>query len=400
MDLISFLNEDELSPDDLHKLRKMLLIFLVGELYGLHNLHQILQAQGIKSKKLYKVWQKFTYVQLLKWVNNLLLRYFFHAFIPLAKKSLSTESRSCMTISIDHSIFKHWLQNFPKGDLFDKYFSGQYNSVVYGFRLTLLGISIKGTFYPLYFDLTGKKDDPIKKSCKLLKKTERLLQAACKEFGLELPKLYLSVDNGFNDKRLIVLCEQLAIRFICVPKRTHVFYVNNNKFNAKEFIEDKFIPKEAEHLAKYEAQKNATNKEEIPPFLMRVRAYYNAQKEDVVLLFFRLAGSKKVSVIYTTHTSMMAKTLRRRWFQRTYIEQFFRLVKNTLKIQLSISDDSQKFLKKTALFFLKAIVAQLYRKFCNRKWRLLKNWSFEKLQFQIIRGNVSRDILQELIESV
>ncbi len=96
---------------------------------------------------------------------------------------------------------------------------------------------------------------------------------------------------------------------------------------------------------------------------------------------------------------MKAKTLRHRWFQRAYIEQFFRLVKNTLKIQLSISNDAQGFLKKALLFFLRGISVQLYRKFCNRK-RKLKNWSFYKLQFQASVLRIDRKLLQELIESL
>ncbi|MEZ4886549.1 MAG: hypothetical protein R3E32_17565 [Chitinophagales bacterium] len=264
-----------------------------------------------------------------------------------------------------------------------------------------MGISIKDVFYPIYFDLSGKKDDAIEVSNNLLVKVEGLLSATAKEFDFELPQLYLSVDNGFNDNSLIEKCEELSIHFICVPKKTHIFYVGKKNFNAKQYIRDVFLPKEAEYMASQQERNQAIGnpKKEIEPFCLRVRAHYHAQDKEVTLLFFRLNGSQKVSVIYTTHTEMKAKTLRRRWFQRTYIEQFFRLIKNTLKIQLSISSDVQGFLKKALLFFLKGISVQLYRKFCNRK-RKLKNWSFHKLQFQTKALNIERTLLQELIKSV
>ncbi|TAF31269.1 MAG: hypothetical protein EAZ67_13125 [Cytophagales bacterium] len=39
------------------------------------------------------------------------------------------------------------------------------------------------------------------------------------------------------------------------------------------------------------------------------------------MLAFRLNGSNKVSVIYSTSQTIFAKTLRRHWFQRTYIDR-------------------------------------------------------------------------------
>ncbi len=152
---------------------------------------------------------------------------------------------------IDHSIFKQWLKNFPIGDKFAKFFSGQFNSSVYGFQLTLLIISVKDVFYPIYFDLS------IKVSCKLLEKVEKLLSKSAKKFGFELPKLYLSIDNGFNDNRLIEKCKKLSIRFICVPKKSHIFYVGKTKFNAKQYIEEVFLPKEAEYIASQQKQSNS-----------------------------------------------------------------------------------------------------------------------------------------------
>ncbi|MEZ4883389.1 MAG: hypothetical protein R3E32_01540 [Chitinophagales bacterium] len=326
MNLVDELQDTKLTADDAYKLRKILLIFLVGELYGLHNLHQILQAQGIKSTNLYKIWKKFTYSKLIELVNKLLIRYFLNAFIPLGKGSDSQQSRSCMTIVIDHSIFKQWLKNFPIGDKFAKFFSGQFNSTVYGFQLTLVGISIKDVFYPIYFDLSGKKDDAIEVSCTLLDKAEDLLSAASKEFDFELPQLYLSVDNGFNDNRLIKKCKKIFIHFICVPKKSHILYVGKKKFNAKQFIEKVFLPKEAEYIASQQEQNQAIGKsqKEIEPFCLRVKAHYHARDTEVTLLFFRLSGSQKVSVIYTTHTEMKAKTLRRRWFQSNVIQLRFR----------------------------------------------------------------------------
>ena len=86
----------------------------------------------------------------------------------------------------------------------------------------------------------------------------------------------------------------------------------------------------------------------------------------MTFLFFRLKGSTKVSIIFSSNLAIKAKTLRRKWFQRTRIEQFFRRVKHTLKIQESTADTSATFFKKVALFFLKAVFVIKFQQFCRK----------------------------------
>ena len=76
---------------------------------------------------------------------------------------------------------------------------------------------------------------------------------------------------------------------------------------------------------------------------------------------------KKVSVIYSPDLKIKAKTLRRRWFQRTHIEQFFRLMKHSLKIQDSKSENQSEFLKKFALIGIKAMSWMQVRDIVRKK---------------------------------
>jgi len=93
-----------------------------------------------------------------------------------------------------------------------------------------------------------------------------------------------------------------------------------------------------------------------------------------------------------------AKTVRRRFFQRVKIEQFFRFVKHTLKIQQSTSKDFTGFLKKVALFFLKAVLCQSFQKKYRKMRGANKKMGFERIRRSIIY-NVDKKPLEQLVFS-
>ena len=78
------------------------------------------------------------------------------------------------------------------------------------------------------------------------------------------------------------------------------------KTNLSDWINNSFLKAEKAHQQQQQT-----------PFIYRFKAHYCSQNREVTLLAFRLKGSKKVSIIYTTDKNIFAKTLRRHWFQRT-----------------------------------------------------------------------------------
>lgn len=102
---------------------------------------------------------------------------------------------------------------------------------------------------------------------------------------------------------------------------------------------------------------------EAPVFPLQKRAVGNTLGE-VVLIFFRLNNSTNVSVIVTDQVTILAKILRRRWFQRTDSEQFFRFSKHILNIQSNKSTNASEFDRKVSLNFLKVLVCQVFTAFC------------------------------------
>lgn len=385
------LEDKKLNTASYNKLRRILDVLLIGELYGLHTLKQILAVFEIKSTNLYKLWQVFTFQQIKKYSIDLSLDYFNSELKDLLSKSDSTWSRSTVTIIADDSIFKQWLKNMPRGHYYDTFFSGQVKRSVYGFRVLLIGVALGDYFYPLYFQLVPKKGSTKKVCLKLLKKVVAIFTKLSDNEGFDYPNLHLSVDSGFTDEALIKYCARKNIGFIGVPKKNNIFLFGDKEMKLAAYINQIFLPKEAAYNAKQRDKKTAAK-----PFFLRVRAYFKAQDREVVLLFFRLKGSNKVTVIFCQEKAIMAKTMRRRFFQRTKIEQFFRFLKDTLKIQTSKTERFGDFVKKLSLFIIKAIFCIRLERSCRRKKRF-RGWAFSKIRQQIIYQEIDKVFLKNAI---
>jgi hypothetical protein len=375
-----------------------MLLLLVGELFGLHTMRQILDAHGIKSNNWSKVYSSVSYAFIERSVNQVLLGLAQGRVAELASKSEATWSRADVTVVFDDSIFKQWLKGEAIGEYFAKYFSGQVHGTVYGLRITLCGLSIGDVFYPTHLHMSHKTEDTKAVGRRLLEKLHGLLHQWGLDHGLEYPNLFVSADSGFDCVELLDLCAALSkvlpIAPICVPTKSHLFQWGGFSYSFQALIEEMYLPAEAAYLEDCQRQGAAA-----APFLMRIRGNYSARGREVVLLVFRLNGSKKVTLVYSTDLNAKSKTLRRRWFQRTLIEQFFRILKDTLKIQQSKVTDHKGFLRKLWVWLYKAVHCQLFRNYCRRHFRLLKGWAFTRLRQRITYKRIEAQLLEALLEA-
>jgi hypothetical protein len=135
-----------------------------------------------------------------------------------------------------------------------------------------------------------------------------------------------SCDSAYSILPIHTACERNRMSMIGVPKKSAIITINDEKMTVQTWIETVFLPAEAAH--------NTTSAE---PFMCRARVHYQAFKADVTILAFRLNKSNKVTVIFSPDKLIFKKTLRRHWFARTQIEQFFRLLKHFMCIQQPIT---------------------------------------------------------------
>jgi hypothetical protein len=217
------------------------------------------------------------------------------------------------------------LSTFKIGENFDScygcFFSGQFRSSVYGFKNCCIGVVIDEVYYPLYFDYVPKQKKAetdaygvgIATAIRLVKRFNSF-NKGLKADSIDLGSLKLSVDNGYSDMALAKICIENNLIYISVPKKSHTFLINGQKFKLSKWIETEFLRLEKEHDLK---QKDLP-KEKQEPFIHRFKGFYRSKKTSIILLAFRLNGSKKVSIIYTTAKDEKAKTLRRHWFPRGF----------------------------------------------------------------------------------
>lgn len=132
-------------------------------------------------------------------------------------------------------------------------------------------------------------------------------------------------------------------------------------------------------------------------FVHRFKGKYLSKNINLTLLAFRLKGSKKVSIIYSPSKTIFAKTLRRHWFQRTYIEQFFKTMKHVLKIQENRTNDKDKFTFKFLRFAFMALHVQKLVRRLQRKMKQFQNKGFISIQRISRKDDVLHDLLQSFI---
>jgi hypothetical protein len=393
--------------------QKLLQIFFIGELVGLPTLNSILQKFNIKSNR-----QQINYKKICKSLTVSKLRSIFEyifeheiskELIALAQKDKSNWSREFVTVVLDDSVFKQWLDqrlvNQGLDQYYGKYFSGQFGTSVYGYKVVTLGVSINGIFYPLYFDFAkkGQKstskpiENPYRATAvaeKLIKKWGILVEKF-KKAGTKLPELHLSCDSGYNDANLAQSCKNNYLIYISVPKKSHSIEFDGKKRKLSELIEKDFKTLEKQHQQK---QQNLPNTEKTV-FNWRFRAKYLSKNEEVTFLAFRLNGSKKVSIIFSPDKNIFAKTLRRHWFQRTYIEQFFKLLKHVLLIQEARVTNKEDFEIKLLRFAFVGWHAQKLVKYVRRQLKDFAKKGFITIQRILSSDEDTLDILQTLVAS-
>ena len=407
--LLNDLNAEKLSPKMQAILGKLLSIYILGQLLDLPTLHSILSQRGIKSN-LYQI----NYQCLL---SNISHRDFINLFElsfkqtvkfklqEMCKKDSSIWSKTSVTVIIDDSIFKQWLTDvLGKDKFYSSFYSGQYNSKVYGFKVLCLGVSIAKVFYPLYIEFVPKKIVDLdgknieETACdvagRLIEKWGLLAQESEKE-GFLLPKLCLSCDNGYSNVKLSETCETHNLIYMSVPKVSHNITIDGETKKISDFI-NIFMIKESNYIAQCKK-----DNQKIESYTWRVRVKYKSQNREVVLLFFRLNKSNKVSVIYTTNLNIKEKSLRRHWFDRTYIEQFFKLLKHSMKIQNTIVKTREAFENKLYIFMFIGFYLQFFVRYIRTQFDfgLKRKIGLEALKKQLIFNRDVSIILDDLLQT-
>jgi hypothetical protein len=249
----------------------------------------------------------------------------------------------------------------------------------------------------MYFDFVKKSTDAVPKvdkssevAQKIVKKWHSFVQNSIQK-GVLIPQINFSCDSGYSDVPLSKVVNNCSLNYISVPKKSHFIDIfdrngKSTKLKISVWLEENFIKAEERH-----------KKISSEPFTMRFRANYCTQNREVTFLAFRLKGSKKVTLIYTLDKNIHSKTLRRHWFQRTYIEQFFKLLKHVMQIQESRSSGITDFFFKICRYSFVALHIQRLIKQLRRHKIWQKRDGFITLQRVLNDDPDLHNLLQSII---
>lgn len=403
-----------LDPNDLWALGRFHQLFFLGQLLGLPTLHSILAMHEIQSNSL-----QIKYTNLCKSLTNTKLKIiyeyifkcnFLNKLEPLATLGASEWSKANVTAIIDASIFKQFLMSMLGDDAdpdtlgyYGTFYSGQHHSTVSGFKVVTFGVTIQAVFYPLFLEFVKKgstEESERAISSVLLERFDKMWQELRTQHPNLPPKIHLSCDNGYSNSTLVTASDKHNFILISVPKTNNNFTIGSTTKALSQWIETEYWVKERLFLAKN--QNNRSSKPASKPFLLRIKAYYDALKIEVTLLFFRLNGSKKVTVLYCPDEqspAIFSKTMRHHWFARTQIEQFFKLLKHVLRIQEAKSQTKFEMTCKLYRFFVMAIEAQRFRDFIRKNVLELEKCGFKQIVRYITFHLTKIKMLEELLKT-
>lgn len=298
-------------------------------------------------------------------------------------KSDSSWSRQNITAIGDESVFRQWLcgESKENDEHYQRSFSGQFCKTVWGYKMSVWGVMMNDRFYPLVIKCLKSGETCSSVSQKCVEELADFLQEISKNY--DKPTMFFSIDSGFNNALLLKKIEGKGFAPVCVPKDNHCINYEGKDLKIRD-LKVEFEKKEKKNLKKYP---NETS------FCWRVKAAYRMHQREVIFIVFRLKGSKKISIVFCFDIHAQAKTIRRHWFARTSIEQFFRLMKTTLRIQESVSNSYEKFMKKFSMTCLKACFILQIR---NRVRRTIKG--MKKATWANIRRGLAYDLGMEWLE--
>jgi hypothetical protein len=481
-ELHSIVGDVDLTAADADNMRKLFMLFMLGQLLELETMRQIFVTCGITNSQHQVCYtalcSKLSQPQLFTFFEEVFQRALKAKLQPMLAKHASNFSRNLVTLAMDDSVFKRCFSyTKAQNEAFDKYFgcffSGQFGKAVWGFQVLTFGVVVSNVFYPLYLYCVPKtvKAPAIKKSEKEAKKnvfitkkaeimalrneikakkaiahtkeaknelkTEKIrlkiLQKELKELkitqktakkpkeisakialaikliekwgafiktllpeGRKTPNFHLSCDNGYADIHFSNACTALNIVYISVPKMNQSIQVNGGtKQQIQAYIRHQYSKLETAH----QHQEASLPKDKKTPFLLRTRALLCTQKRTLTFLFFRLNGSRNVSAVYCTDPNIKAKTLRHHWFARTYIEQFFKLMKHYLRIQNAKASTLHDVHNKFFRFAFLALHCQLLLQFIQKKSKNFKNQGLGTLRVLLRADHAILDRLNEAINT-
>lgn len=294
------------------QLREVLLLLSTGHLFGLYNPNQVADALAIPKASLYRHLKDFS---LYQW-KSLLVR--IGCTLALAEirdaesKSASTQSRRCITISVDDT-------NDPRyGKLLSycyKWWSKKHNNAIRGRNVLGITIKIGSMIIPLNMCIVSKqgRGNTDKLSCFVA-----MLKAVLDFFGtsgVDLRKYPITFDSWYGSQNLVESLSDIGFNNILIHgKSNYVMDIDNKTAKLSEHKKQIQLRQKQWGCSKPSYRTKATS-----------RTF-----GVLVLLFFLDMGKIRTMLVFGN--PLRACEILRIWSQHHGIEQYWRYLKTDLQL--------------------------------------------------------------------
>lgn len=153
---------DDLEAEQVEKFQHLMSLFFLGQLAGLPTLQSILTKFHIGVQHHSKAYRNICKNLSINKIRRI-FEFMFEAYIArelrnLCQKDSSAWSREWVMVVLDDSVFRSWLQEVESEfkSYYQRFVSGQYCSVVSGFKVLTLGGVLRGYFIHFIWSLSKK----------------------------------------------------------------------------------------------------------------------------------------------------------------------------------------------------------------------------------------------------
>jgi hypothetical protein len=326
---------------------EVLMALAFAHFFGFCNPKQLADFLDIPHQKLY--------VQLKDWsiyyLKEMLLRFMIKQAVehlkPVLQKSVATQSRAGMTLSVDNSVMDRF------GKLLRctwNWYSGRCHKVVRGQDLLGIVLTINKMAFPLHLLFCSKQGRYNTNKADLLICMFSRLKTAFEHEGIDLTKIPITMDSWFVSQSLRQRLHDLGFtKIIIAGKSNYTFIIAGKKQDASQW-------KKAFVLH------DATWGIDVPA--CRVQGY-NPTFGSLTLFFFQKSTTRSYYLMNFSKTAMRGAEIWHIWKQHHLIEYFWKILKSIFHIRsMQLQGDGlYTALLIKVLAYLLAIRLQAHRSF-------------------------------------
>jgi hypothetical protein len=294
---------------------EVLMTLAFAHFFGFFNPKQLADFLDMPHQKFYEQLKDWSVYYLKEMLLCFMIKQAVEQLKPVLHKSVATQSRSGLTLSIDNSVMDRL------GKLLRctwSWYSGRYHKVIRGQDLLGVVLTINQMALPLHLLFCSKQGRyNTNKADGLIFMLSRLKAAFDRE-GIDLTKIPLTMDSWFVSQPLRERLLHLGFtKIIIAGKSNYTFTIDGKKQDASQWKTDLLLH-------------NPTWGIDVPS--CRVQGY-SPTFGSIILFFFQKSTTRSYYLMNFSRVSMRGAEIWHIWKQHHLIECFWKILKSLFHIR-------------------------------------------------------------------